>query len=780
MKNRNKAATAATAVVLSAALLMTGTFAWNDFSQKKLNELAGVLNYDVALVEDFEETSDWSFANPDVNKDVSAANKGDNAAYVRINLREYLQVRPFTYTNDSYVKDAEGNPVRFAVDKNGEYIPSTAADPKAFGVDFSGDIGVKYFVVAQGADQTIATMDSTNENGQIGKFMINPALPDGGKVYADDKVEHYGADKKAATTDEEMAYAIHKFTDTPDPWQTKVEEYVNWKMGPAVKTMAEYKTLSADDKKDAKFWIVDTDGWCYWSQPLAKDEQTTLLLDAATLKKAPKGDLYYAIHSTMQAVDKENLGWWAADATEDAKDTILPDLNGGTVTPIRQITNITLDKNTLELTDATPSKLTATVTPDDATEKTIKWKSSDPTVATVDQEGNVTACGQGTTSITANAIDGSNVSGECVVTVPKWVPVQGIKVNTSITLQGTNSNNLTVTFTPNDATDKRLLWESSDPSIVTVDDNGKITGVSAGKTNVTVTSVNGGFTSRCQVTVNAVSATSITFANKSSDATNTGGYVQQGSIYQSLKAVPQPENTTDIPIWSSSDSSILTVDSKTGEITAVGSVGQEAVITAKSGNKSAQIKLKIVKETIVMGTDPNTKVPITWIVMEKKAGEALVIAESVAVSDRAFDTSGKDGSTIWWGNSTLRTYLNDTSSKGFIGSAFTAEEKSRILTTPVKTYDKYIGSGSEVIQTTNDKLFLLCSFKTTGVNYCTADYADWSSYAPINSIYFMRNVNLNSGKQSVLTLGKTGAVNYGFDFTATASIRPVMRITMPD
>ena len=133
MKNRNKAATAATAVVLSAALLMTGTFAWNDFSQKKLNELAGVLNYDVALVEDFEETSDWSFANPDVNKDVSAANKGDNAAYVRINLREYLQVRPFTYTNDSYVKDAEGNPVRFAVDKNGEYIPSTAADPKAFG-----------------------------------------------------------------------------------------------------------------------------------------------------------------------------------------------------------------------------------------------------------------------------------------------------------------------------------------------------------------------------------------------------------------------------------------------------------------------------------------------------------------------------------------------------------------------------------------------------------------------------------------------------------------------
>lgn len=763
MKNRNKAATAATAVVLSAALLMTGTFAWNDFSQKKLNELAGVLNYDVALVEDFEETSDWSFANPDVNKDVSAANKGDNAAYVRINLREYLQVRPFTYTNDSYVKDAEGNPVRFAVDKNGEYIPSTAADPKAFGVDFSGDIGVKYFVVAQGADQTIATMDSTNENGQIGKFMINPALPDGGKVYDADKVEHYGAAKKAATTDEEMAYAIHKFTDTPDPWQTKVEEYVSWKMGPAVKTMAEYKALSADEKKDAKFWIVDTDGWCYWSQPLAKDEQTTLLLDAATLKKAPKGDLYYAIHSTMQAVDKENLGYWATDASDDAKDAILPDLNDGeTVKPKILATGVSLDQTALQLNDANPVKLTATVEPAEA-EQDVKWTSSNTSVATVDKDGNVTATGQGTATITATTKDGSNKTETCSVNVPTWITVTGLTLNkNTLNFNGLESEQLIAAVSPSNATNKKVKWNSSNPSVAMVDSSGLVTGVGVGTATITATTLDGTYTDNCSVSITQVAATSISIQR---DVV----YIGVNDEARSFPAKVGPVNTTDKAYYTSSDESIITVDSATGLMTAVGSVGQKAEISVTAGTASAKkISVTIVNQTIQMGTYPDTDVPMNWIVLEKTDNSALVFLDGY-FDKRIFHSSTPNPG---WKNSEMRTYLNGNDSSDFIPSVFSVDEQARILSTELRTASSYDSTDT---YTTTDRVFLLAyGGKATTENYNFPDYSycTTSTNDPIIGNSFW-------SRSPFFTAEKEKCSSGSIEVTSRALLRPAMWVTLP-
>lgn len=761
MKNRNKAATAATAVVLSAALLMTGTFAWNDFSQKKLNELAGVLNYDVALVEDFEETSDWSFANPDVNKDVSAANKGDNAAYVRINLREYLQVRPFTYTNDSYVKDAKGNPVRFAVDKNGEYIPSTAADPKAFGVDFSGDIGVKYFVVAQGADQTIATMDSTNENGQIGKFMINPALPDGGKVYDADKVEHYGADKKAATTDEEMAYAIHKFTDTPDPWQTKVEEYVSWKMGPAVKTMAEYKALTADVKKDAKFWITDTDGWCYWSQPLAKDEQTTLLLDAATLKKAPKGDLYYAIHSTMQAVDKENLGWWAADATEDAKDSILEDLNDGDpVTPVVIATDISFNQSTLSLTNNVPVKLEVTFTPSNVEITDLVWKSTNEAVATVDNEGNVTAHGLGTSDITAKTTDGSNKSAVCHVTVTSWIPATGIKLNeTNVTIMGIQSKQLQATVQPLTAANKNVTWSSNNPDVATVDENGKVTGQKKGSTLIVATTEDGGFYVTCSVTVEEVPTTDIVSPQHS--------YFVGKNFnrpFNDLELVPSPMNATDSITLTSSDPSIITIGSD-NELIASGNQGEFAIITASAGTASpVTFKAFVANEIATFGStsiqyDATRTRPLYWTVLEKKNGKALLMLEEPSTSHmrKMMETSSWSG----WSNSDLHNYLHTE----FLSTYFTEADQKRINPFDVVTRDV----------TTTDK-FTILSIRS-GDNYNVNDYPIELFQSTGSS--WLRTEGNSSYTMKIMTEKGTVSEYGGTAVTTTRYVRPLAWITLP-
>ena len=265
---------------------------------------------------------------------------------------------------------------------------------------------------------------------------------------------------------------------TPDVWQTKVEEYVSWKMGPAVKTMTEYKALSADDKKDAKFWIVDTDGWCYWSHPLAKDEQTTLLLDAATLKKAPKGDLYYAIHSTMQAVDKENLGYWAADASDDAKNDFFPNINDGNpVIPMIRVTDLSVTPNSLTFTNDTPKKITATITPDDATDPSLTWTSTNTDVAIVDSEGNVTAVGQGTANIIVRTNDGSGLKKTVSVNVPSWTAITSFTLeHNSISNNNTFYGNESVTLSagnisPTNATDKTIKWTSSDPNIATVENN---------------------------------------------------------------------------------------------------------------------------------------------------------------------------------------------------------------------------------------------------------------------------------------------------------------------
>ena len=91
--------------------------------------------------------------------------------------------------------------------------------------------------------------------------------------------------------------------------------------------------------------------------------------------------------------------------------------SAATLTVTQPVTGVTLDKNTLELYTGDTATLTATVAPDNATNKTVTWSSSDNTVATVDNNGNVTAVKAGTATITATAADGSGCSATCTVTV---------------------------------------------------------------------------------------------------------------------------------------------------------------------------------------------------------------------------------------------------------------------------------------------------------------------------------------------------------------------------
>ena len=161
-----------------------------------------------------------------------------------------------------------------------------------------------------------------------------------------------------------------------------------------------------------------------------------------------------------------------------------------TVIPVQSVT-VTGKQ---ELVEGASTTLTATVAPADATDKTVTWKSSDESVATVDKDGVVTAKKAGTVTITATA---GGVSGTLHITVTakpvETVPVTSVEVTVEAgtTVSVGKTLQATATVKPGNATNKKVTWKSSDESIATVDANGIITAKKAGKVVITATSTDG-------------------------------------------------------------------------------------------------------------------------------------------------------------------------------------------------------------------------------------------------------------------------------------------------
>ena len=171
------------------------------------------------------------------------------------------------------------------------------------------------------------------------------------------------------------------------------------------------------------------------------------------------------------------------------------------VTVIAKVSSVSLDKTAITLAEGETQTLTAIVSPDNAQDKSVTWSSSDATVATVDQNGKVTAVKAGTATITVTTTDGGKTATCAVTVIAKVASVSLDK--TSITLTVGETQTLTATITPDNASDKSVTWSSSDATVATVDQDGKVTAVKAGNATITVTTTDGGKTATCTVTVQA-------------------------------------------------------------------------------------------------------------------------------------------------------------------------------------------------------------------------------------------------------------------------------------
>lgn len=244
------------------------------------------------------------------------------------------------------------------------------------------------------------------------------------------------------------------------------------------------------------------------------------------------------------------------------------------------VTSISLDPNLLLLTKGSVAVLTATVSPDDATDKTVQWSSTNPSVATVDQDGRVTAVDAGDAVITASA---GGFSASCSVYC-MIIPVSAVVLDkTNLSLARGSSEALKATVSPKDATEKTVRWSSDNPSVATVDQNGQVTAVNSGAATITASA--GTVSATCAVSV-YVPVTSVTL-----NSTNLTMSVGETAL---LEANVLPEDADDKNVtWYSSNPEVVTVDG--GRIAAL-DFGQ-AVITVQVGGLSASCMVTVLVDS---------------------------------------------------------------------------------------------------------------------------------------------------------------------------------------
>lgn len=171
--------------------------------------------------------------------------------------------------------------------------------------------------------------------------------------------------------------------------------------------------------------------------------------------------------------------------------------------PIFNVQSVVLNKTTDTIKVGNTDTLLASITPTNATNASVNWTSSNTKIVTVDNTGKVTAVNAGTATITVTTVDG-NKTASCTITAPP-VNVSSISLNKDKDyLSEGNSDTLTATIVPSNATNKTITWSSSDNKIATVNSAGKITAVSDGIAIISAATVDGNKTASCTVVVNLV------------------------------------------------------------------------------------------------------------------------------------------------------------------------------------------------------------------------------------------------------------------------------------
>ena len=266
---------------------------------------------------------------------------------------------------------------------------------------------------------------------------------------------------------------------------------------------------------------------------------------------------------------------------------------------------------------------TATVTPDNASDKTISWASDNEAVAKI-EDGSVVGVSSGTTQLIASSVNGKTAALQVVVSEvqqpqqPQVVPVQSVTVTpASITAKvGDAPVQLTATVLPANATTPTVSWQSANEQVVKVDSNGKVTIIAAGETTIEAKASEKTFT--VQVKVEAQAPTPIPV--QSVTVTPASITAKVGDAPVQLTATVLPANATSPTVsWQSANEQVVKVDSN-GKVTII--AAGETTIEAKAGEKTFTVQVKV--EAQAPTPIPVQSVTVTPASITAKVGDAPV------------------------------------------------------------------------------------------------------------------------------------------------------------
>lgn len=308
-----------------------------------------------------------------------------------------------------------------------------------------------------------------------------------------------------------------------------------------------------------------------------------------------------------------------------------------TVTVTQPVKGVTVSPSSVVIQKDNVQKLTASVVPENATNKKLIYKSSNETVAVVSNDGIITARSEGWATITVCSEENQAIYGTCTVKVGLPVYVTKITLDTTnVTMWAGATRQLGVSIEPANADIKTVTYGSSNPDVATVSSNGLITAKKKGTATITVTATDGsGKSASCAVIVKQP-VTGI-------QITPNGFTLVKGDV-KDLKANVSPADA-DNPdvIWTSSNTNIAAVSSK-GQVTAVNE--GSCVITATCKD-NASISASC---TIVVGT-PVASVALAPNRASMNTGETILITASVLPTNASnkgiiWSWESKDGASI--------------------------------------------------------------------------------------------------------------------------------------
>ena len=299
-------------------------------------------------------------------------------------------------------------------------------------------------------------------------------------------------------------------------------------------------------------------------------------------------------------------------------------------------------------------QLAVTFTPENATNKGLKWESDNLEIATVDENGIVTGVKAGTTTITATSVGNSDAVATFTVTVEEIYMTEFSVVADRTTVTVGDTVNVRAIIKPDEYPNKEVTWKSLNETVATVDENGVVTTKATGPVTIQGTSkADPDSSATVTILVEDVKAESVTISGYNRDYLTTGNTVN-------LTATVLPVNAADKKItWSSSNTDVVEVD-ENGKVTAKG----QGTATVRALNEDTGLYDEV--EITVYASQPQTVTVRVWVTNQLKSATVSIYLPSdgtpVTLADvlPTYVSSGSDD-FVYCGPVYIHNYNNGAS-----------------------------------------------------------------------------------------------------------------------